>query len=133
MSKGGYTCICYPKGENSLESLNLTIEDLEKSIMKDGGGFAYILHDKEDCKTHYHIACMWEKSVMPWDDTDKRQGFLNWMKSHACVAPVEDAREAKQKGLTLEEIKYNRDVCTVRNIKAVLAYWVHSNGTEKEE
>ena len=60
------------KVKNSLEALNLTIEDLEKSIMDVGGGFAYILHDKEDCQTHYHIACMWEKSVMPWDDTDKQ-------------------------------------------------------------
>lgn len=108
MAKGGYMCIAYPDPGFSIQSC-------ADSIEKDGGAVAWILHDKDECKPHYHIICMWESSPKPWIDTPKRQGFLSWMKEYHCLSPSKSER-------------YCKEIAVIKDIDSALAYMIHSDG-----
>lgn len=114
MAKGGYMCICYPE---DLERKHINIDYLVQSIVNDGGAVAYILHDKDGVKPHYHFTAMWSRSPKPWLSTPKRKGFKMWMIEHCCIAP-----HTFDNG---SYTKWHYETCLVRDIDAVLNYMLH--------
>lgn len=111
MAKGGYFIIAYPE---DLKRSGLTMDKLVSDIQKLGGEVAYILHDKDIKKPHYHILCAWAKSVPKWE------AFVEWMKNHECSAPDLD-----HKGKTRDENKYCSRTAIVRDIDQCLEYMLH--------
>lgn len=109
MAKGGYFIIAYPD-----DVRGFSIDAVITSIQDMGGEVAYILHDKDDCKPHYHLLCMWSKSVPAWSD------FVAWMRSYNCLAP-----DPQHRGRTPDENKYCRRVAVVRDVDKCLEYMLH--------
>lgn len=123
MAKGGYFVICY---KEDLPKFGLTMEDLVLSIQKQGGEMAYILHDLDGVKPHYHLLCCWKSNPMPWVNSFKhtkkgvrllRLGFLCWMRQHACLCPFTDSHG--------KEYKYHYDTALMRDVDACLHYMTH--------
>lgn len=121
MAKGSYSVICYAE---DLPKIGMTIDDLVTSIQETGGEVAYILHDKDGGKPHYHIICAWSRSPLPWNDITsdsgkvKKYGFKTWMQNHACSAPYTDPKTHKAE-------KYHYNTALVRDIDSVLHYLTH--------
>lgn len=111
MAKGGYFIIGYPDNKTGFD-----IDGIVSSIQKLKGEVAYILHDKDDCKPHYHILCMWSKKVPDWEI------FLDWMKEYHCICPDYDHR-----GKTPDENRYCKRVAVVRDVDACLSYMTHEH------
>lgn len=120
MAKGAYSVICYPE---DLQKVKLTIDDLVSSIQLTGGEVAYILHDKDNVKPHYHIICAWRVSPLPWDDVlypsgnVKKSGFKSWMIKHCCSSPHTFSNGKSE--------KYHYPTALVRDIDAMLDYLTH--------
>ena len=111
MAKGGYFIIGYPAGYSKTPC---DPDSIIESIQKTGGEVAYILHDKDKKKQHYHFLCMWSKSVPPWDS------FVEWMQKYNCFA-----FDDQHRGRTKEENQYCRRVAVVRDVDSCLRYMLH--------
>ena len=124
MAKQSYFVLVYAE---DLQKQRLSIDDLCADIQKYGAETAYILHDKDDAKPHYHLVCAWGRSPMPWENEFtpkhklKRLGFLCWMVQHNCLAIQENPYTHKV------VTKFSRSVAAVRDIDAVIRYMTHEN------
>lgn len=109
MAKGGYFIIAYPDDKRGF-----SVDTWVSFIQSKGGEVAYILHDKDKCKPHYHLLCMWSKSLPDWSL------FVQWMMQYHCLCP-----DKHKRGKTSDENMYCRSVALVRDVDACLAYMLH--------
>ena len=109
MAKGGYFVIAYPDDRRGFD-----IDTWVNFIQSKGGEVAYILHDKDDCKPHYHILNCWRKGFPDWDE------FRSWMMVYHVLSP-----DPKHRGKSKLENQYCQSVAIMRDVDACLDYMIH--------
>ena len=119
MAKGGYFVIGHPDEHDGKPFA--VPDDIIAAIQKTHGEVAYILHDRDQCKAHYHFLIMWEKSPKDWE------WFVDFMMHYNLYAP-----DRKHQGATWEENRYCKREAVVRDVDKCLEYMLHPELYEPE-